>query len=44
VKRVYNKRFAQNDSNHRYVTTDVLYQQMIAQGWAGEGIVFCAPA
>jgi uncharacterized delta-60 repeat protein len=42
IKRVYNKRFAQNDSNHRYVTTDALYQQMVALGWAGEGIVFCA--
>jgi len=42
IRRVYNKRFAQNDSNHRYVTTDELYATMIAQGWAAEGTVFCA--
>lgn len=42
VKRVYNNRFAQNDSNHRYVTNDVLYAQMISQNWNGEGVVFCA--
>lgn len=42
VKRAYNHRFAQNDSNHRYMTDDALYAQMIALGWSGEGIVFCA--
>ena len=42
VKRVYNGRFAQHDSNHRYATTDAIYNQMIAQGWSGEGTVFCA--
>jgi hypothetical protein len=42
IKRVYNKRFAQNDSNHRYVSTEALYQLMLAQGWAGEGTVYCA--
>jgi len=42
VKRVYNGRFAQNDSNHRYMTSDALYAQMLAQGWSGEGTVFCA--
>jgi len=43
VKRVYNNRFAVNDSNHRYATSDAIYNQMVAQGWSGEGTVFCAP-
>ena len=42
VKRVYNGRWQQNDSNHRYVTTEELYAQMTALGWHGEGTVFCA--
>ena len=42
VKRVYNNRFAQNDSNHRYMISDTIYNQMVAQGWSGEGIVFCS--
>ncbi len=41
VYRVYNLRFAQNDSNHRYLTDAVLYQTMQVQGWRGEGTVFC---
>lgn len=43
VKRVYNNRAAFNDSNHRYTTSDALYNQMLTLGWSGEGIVFCAP-
>jgi len=43
VKRAYNNRFAVNDSNHRYATSDAIYEQMIASGWSGEGTVFCAP-
>lgn len=42
VKRAYNNRFAQNDSNHRYTTSDAIYNQMLGQGWTGEGAVFCA--
>ena len=42
VRRVYNNRAAQNDSNHRYLTSQALYQQMINSGWRGEGVVFCA--
>lgn len=42
VKRVYNGRFAQNDSNHRYTINDGVYNQMVAMGWSGEGSVFCA--
>ena len=45
IYRAYNKRFAQNDSNHRYAISDAIYSQMIAQGWQGEGVVMCtAPA
>ena len=43
VKRAYNNRFAVNDSNHRYATSDAIYAQMLADGWSGEGTVFCAP-
>jgi streptogramin lyase len=43
VLRVYNDRFAFNDSNHRYLTDNDLYAQMVALGWAAEGVVFCAP-
>lgn len=43
VYRAYNNRFAQNDSNHRFTTSQSVYQQMIASGWQGEGIVMCAP-
>ena len=44
IYRAYNNRADQNDSNHRYTTRLSEYQQLIAQGWAGEGIVMCAPA
>ena len=43
VKRVYNNGFAQNNSNHRYTTSDAIYNQMLGLGWSGEGTVFCAP-
>ena len=44
VRRVYNRgNVTGRDSNHRYVTDPALYEQMIAQGWAGEGVVMCAP-
>ena len=43
VKRAYNNRFAQNDSNHRYMISDAIYNQMVGLGWTGEGTVFCAP-
>jgi hypothetical protein len=42
VYRAYNKRFAQHDSNHRLTANQAAYQQQIALGWAGEGIVMCA--
>ncbi len=43
VYRLYNNRFAENDSNHRYVVRIDLYNAMIAQGWAGEGVAMCLP-
>ncbi|MEO8133516.1 MAG: hypothetical protein ABI831_06045 [Betaproteobacteria bacterium] len=43
IYRAYNQRAAQNDSNHRYTTRFNEYQQLVAQNWAGEGIVMCAP-
>ena len=43
VYRLYNNRYAQNDSNHRYTTSATLYTQMVAAGWSGEGVAMCAP-
>ena len=43
IWRAYNDRAAQNDSNHRYTTDLGIYQDMIRQGWRGEGVVMCAP-
>ena len=42
VYRAYNNRFAQHDSNHRLTTNLSHYQQQLAAGWSGEGIVMCA--
>ena len=42
VYRAYNNRFAFKDSNHRHTTELSTYNSMLAQGWVGEGIVFCA--
>ncbi|MGL5004022.1 MAG: hypothetical protein ACRDAM_13880, partial [Casimicrobium sp.] len=44
VRRMYNNRFATNDSNHRYVTSDATRDAMLARGWIDEGIRFCATA
>ncbi|CAN5296843.1 hypothetical protein BH11PSE11_BH11PSE11_10640 [soil metagenome] len=43
VYRMYNQRFAQNDSNHRYATNLALLEPLLAQGWKFEGIAFCTP-
>jgi len=43
VWRNYNGRWQQNDSNHRFSIDSATYQNMIAAGWAGEGIVMCVP-
>ncbi|MEP7083830.1 MAG: hypothetical protein ABI854_03760 [Betaproteobacteria bacterium] len=42
VYRVYNNRFAQNSSNHRYTTSRSIREFMKSNGWADEGTVFCA--
>lgn len=42
VYRAYNGRFAQHDSNHRITADFADYQQQIAAGWLGEGVVMCA--
>ena len=42
VYRLYNNRFARNDSNHRYTTSRSTRDHMKGQGWIDEGTVFCA--
>ena len=42
VNRAYNNRAAQNDSNHRYSTSDSTMAQMQSQGWVYEGNSMCA--
>ena len=42
VFRLYNNRFAQRDSNHRFTTQTAIRDQMVAQGWKNEGIALCA--
>jgi glucose/arabinose dehydrogenase len=44
VYRTYNNRFAQNDSNHRYTIDESTHRTMVRNGWADEGVVFCAVA
>jgi hypothetical protein len=43
VYRLYNNRYAQNDSNHRYTSDLTVYQAMQVRGWTGEGVRFCVP-
>ena len=43
VYRAYNQRALENDSNHRYTTVLAIYQEMVANGWKGEGVTMCAP-
>ena len=42
VRRLYNMRWTFNDSNHRYVTRESDRAEMVAAGWADEGVHFCA--
>jgi photosystem II stability/assembly factor-like uncharacterized protein len=44
VYRAYNQRWQVNDSNHRYTTSVATYNQMVALGWSGEGVVMCGAA
>jgi len=41
IYRAYNNGFARNDSNHRYAVKLAIYNQMVSQGWRGEGVVMC---
>jgi hypothetical protein len=41
VYRLYNGRFAENDSNHRYTTSRRTRDDTAGQGWIIEGTVFC---
>lgn len=43
VWRLYNNRFAEMDSNHRFVSSSETYRTMVASGWTGEGVAFCSP-
>jgi hypothetical protein len=42
VYRAYNMRWADNDSNHRFMATGGMRAAMWSQ-WADEGLAFCAP-
>jgi hypothetical protein len=42
VHRIYNNRFAFNDSNHRFTTRLQEVAPMQALGWRYEGVAFCA--
>jgi hypothetical protein len=39
--RLYNKRAAQNDSNHRFTTRTAVRDEMVARGWVSEGVAMC---
>lgn len=44
VYRFYNRGYEQGkDSNHRYSTDPAVSAEMLAKGWASEGVAFCAP-
>lgn len=42
VYRLYNNRFALNDSNHRFTTVFAAIASLQQQGWQYEGVAFCA--
>ncbi len=42
VMRAYNLGFPRNDSNHRFTTSDSTWRGMQHQGWALEGVAWCA--
>lgn len=43
VYRLYNNRLS-GTPNHRYTTAPYIQAEMIAKGWAAEGVAFCAEA
>ena len=42
VTRLYNNRYAQLDSNHRYTTSRSEVRRMVGAGWIDEGVVMCS--
>ena len=44
LTRLYNNRWRENDSNHRYTTSQSLAVALVRDdGWINEGVVMCAP-
>ncbi len=43
VTRLYNNRWRENDSNHRYTTSRSQVAACVRDGWIDEGVVMCAP-
>lgn len=43
VTRLYNNRWREVDSAHRWTTSRSLVRTMVSQGWIDEGVVMCAP-
>jgi hypothetical protein len=43
VSRAYNNRAGQNDSNHRFATSNSETEALTRAGWTVEGVVMCAP-
>ena len=43
LTRLYNNRWRENDSNHRYTTSRSLTAALVRDGWIDEGVVMCAP-
>ncbi len=43
LTRLYNNRWRENDSNHRYTTSRSLVGALVKEGWIDEGVVMCAP-
>lgn len=41
VYRLYNNRWRQNDSNHRYTASAAERDRTMAKGWTYEGVAFC---
>jgi hypothetical protein len=42
IYRLYNARFPQNDSNHRFIHDASVRDEMVGRGWVDEGVGFCA--
>ena len=43
VTRLYNNRWRESDSTHRYTTSTSVVRAMVSEGWIDEGAVMCAP-